>query len=254
MFLKIDSTLRGPVASLVQGVLQVSGLSVAIVAPAFPEQGRIVRDGQLFVNGEAGPRVSNVVGDAPHVVVDSEGLDDVAQAAEQHPEWLLVGSAGLARRLAPPAATMHASTHQSVLVVAGSPSRVTRDQVKALHEVPVVEVLATAATDTRDEGQAAFALAELAASKRPDAVILTGGATARAVIHRVQANHVRVLGEIQPGIPFGKLQDGQWHGVTVVTKAGGFGTPTTLLDVVRALGPSSAHRGLSETNPRHHDG
>jgi len=46
-------------------------------------------------------------------------------------------------------------------------------------------------------------------------------------------------GEIEPGIPVGTLEDGVWHGVTVVTKAGGFGTPDTLLDVVRALGVSS---------------
>jgi hypothetical protein len=35
------------------------------------------------------------------------------------------------------------------------------------------------------------------------------------------------------------LQGGKWHGIKVVTKAGGFGTPDTLLDVVHALGVSS---------------
>ena len=35
------------------------------------------------------------------------------------------------------------------------------------------------------------------------------------------------------------LHGGLWDGVRVVTKAGGFGTPETLLDVVRALGVSS---------------
>ena len=43
------------------------------------------------------------------------------------------------------------------------------------------------------------------------------------------------LGELAPGVPFGHLVGGQWDTVSVVTKAGGFGTPTTLLDVVRAL-------------------
>ena len=37
----------------------------------------------------------------------------------------------------------------------------------------------------------------------------------------------------------GALEDGVWHAITVVTKAGGFGTPETLLDVVRGLGVSS---------------
>jgi uncharacterized protein YgbK (DUF1537 family) len=49
--------------------------------------------------------------------------------------------------------------------------------------------------------------------------------------------HLR--GEIEPGIPVGTLEDGAWHGITVVTKAGGFGAPETLLDVLRALGVSS---------------
>jgi uncharacterized protein YgbK (DUF1537 family) len=70
-------------------------------------------------------------------------------------------------------------------------------------------------------------------------VVLTGGATARAVIHRQAATSLRILGEIEPGIPIGQLEDGIWHGITVVTKAGGFGHPNTLLDVVQALGVSS---------------
>ena len=254
VFLKIDSTLRGPVASLIESALRVSGRSIAMVAPAFPEQGRTVVDGQLIVNGEAGPRVSDVVGDGPHVVVDSEQLVQLARDAEQHPEWLLVGSAGLARRLAPTSAPPHVRRHGSVLVVAGSPTPITREQLAMLHGMPGLDIIATEPTDARDSGEAARAIAEIAARTRPEAVVLTGGATARAVIHQVQAKHVRVLGELQPGIPIGKLEDGLWQGVTVVTKAGGFGTPSTLLDVVRALGPSSRERGLRETNPRHHDG
>ena len=38
------------------------------------------------------------------------------------------------------------------------------------------------------------------------------------------------------GVPFGRLIGGVWDGLPVVTKAGGFGGPDTLLDAVRALG------------------
>ena len=96
---------------------------------------------------------------------------------------------------------------------------------------------------TRDDGQAAAALAhevaEWARQHTPRAVVLTGGATARAVIHCQGATSLRILGEIEPGIPVGQLEDGIWHGMPVVTKAGGFGNPDTLLDVVHALGVSS---------------
>jgi uncharacterized protein YgbK (DUF1537 family) len=46
---------------------------------------------------------------------------------------------------------------------------------------------------------------------------------------------VAVEGEIGPGMPFGTLVGGLWDGVTVVTKAGGFGGPTALLDAVSML-------------------
>ncbi len=244
LFLKIDSTLRGPVASLIASALHVSGRALAMVAPGFPEQGRSVVDGRLVVNGDPGPRVSDVVGDVPHVVIDSDGLGQLARDAEWHPEWLLVGSAGLARHLAPPPRPIAPAHHARVVVVAGSPTVVTRQQLEMLRGVPGVEVIATTPTETRDEGQTAAALAARAAQGAPEAVIIAGGATARELIHRVHAAHVRILGELLPGVPLGELQDGDWHGVTVVTKAGGFGTPTTLLDVARALGPSSPERGL----------
>jgi uncharacterized protein YgbK (DUF1537 family) len=73
----------------------------------------------------------------------------------------------------------------------------------------------------------------------PGALVVTGGATARFVCERLGAYGVRLQGEVEPGVPQGILQGGLWHGLRVVTKAGGFGTPETLLDVVRALGVSS---------------
>jgi uncharacterized protein YgbK (DUF1537 family) len=130
-----------------------------------------------------------------------------------------------------------------VLVVAGSPTSVTRAQLRSLHGLDDVVVLATPEADRRDAGEAAAALADRALhwarSHHPRAVVLTGGATARAVGHRIGATSLRILGELEPGIPVGSFADGLWQGVPVVTKAGGFGTPETLLDVVRVLGVSS---------------
>ena len=47
LFVKIDSTLRGPIEALVAGALEGSGRDVAVVAPAFPEQGRLLVGGRL---------------------------------------------------------------------------------------------------------------------------------------------------------------------------------------------------------------
>jgi uncharacterized protein YgbK (DUF1537 family) len=266
VFVKIDSTLRGPLTGLIYGALDAFAREYAVVAPAFPEQGRHLRDGRLYVHGEPGASLRDVFGatDATVIrasalsreglsasrclIIDAETSSDlrsVAEAVAEHPDWLLVGSAGLARQLAPPHQRASApATRGDVLVVAGSPTVVTREQLQRLDGLRNVTLLTTPPTDERDAGEAAAALADtvLSWSERhaPGAVVLTGGATARAVSHRLGATSLRLLGELEPGVPIGQLQAGIWHGVTVVTKAGGFGTRDTLLDVVRALGVSSA--------------
>jgi D-threonate/D-erythronate kinase len=267
-FLKVDSTLRGPLAGLISGALAGGGLRCAVVAPAFPEQGRSVRAGRLHLGDQPGASLLDVLGTdsavvcpssvaeleracaggVRHVVVDADTsavLGVVAAAASAHPEWLLVGSAGLARQMALP--HQHAIVPSvgvgPVLVVAGSPTAITRAQLEHLAGLRRVVLMATPPSDTRDAGEAAAALAERVADwaqhNLPAAVVLTGGATAREVSHHLGASSVRILGEIAPGIPLGHFENGAWDGVTVVTKAGGFGTPRTLLDVVQALGVSS---------------
>ncbi len=49
LYKKVDSTLRGHVAAEVDGMLDGSGLAVALLAPAFPAQRRTVIDGCLRV-------------------------------------------------------------------------------------------------------------------------------------------------------------------------------------------------------------
>jgi len=51
VFKKIDSTLRGNVVSETCALMQATGRGDAVVAPAFPAQGRTVRAGVVHVNG-----------------------------------------------------------------------------------------------------------------------------------------------------------------------------------------------------------
>jgi uncharacterized protein YgbK (DUF1537 family) len=51
IFKKIDSTLRGHVGAELDAALDTFGCSHAIVAPAFPSMGRVVRIGALIVHG-----------------------------------------------------------------------------------------------------------------------------------------------------------------------------------------------------------
>jgi uncharacterized protein YgbK (DUF1537 family) len=54
IFKKVDSTLRGHVGVELEAAMDAFGCTHAIVAPAFPSMGRIVRDGALIVEGMSG--------------------------------------------------------------------------------------------------------------------------------------------------------------------------------------------------------
>ncbi len=51
IYKKIDSTLRGHIGSEIEALLQAVGRRVALVAPAFPANGRTVRNDTLLVDG-----------------------------------------------------------------------------------------------------------------------------------------------------------------------------------------------------------
>ena len=74
-----------------------------------------------------------------------------------------------------------------------------------------------------------------------DALVLTGGDTAVRVACELGATGILLHEEIEAGIPTGTLIGP--HPYRVVTKAGGFGNPDTLHEVLRAL-----------TNPRKDEG
>ena len=70
---------------------------------------------------------------------------------------------------------------------------------------------------------------------RTGALVLLGGDGARALLHRLGAKSVQVHGAIQEGIPRGVIEGGPAAGLTVVTKAGGFGQREAIVDLVAAL-------------------
>jgi uncharacterized protein YgbK (DUF1537 family) len=133
---KIDSTLRGNVVAETEALMQAAARTTAIVCPAFPAQGRVMRAGVVHVHGmpleqtafardalspalpgllhhafQTSARQVGVGGlradlvDAPGVlVVDAESdqdLEAVAALGGSHPQQvLLVGAAGLTAALA----------------------------------------------------------------------------------------------------------------------------------------------------------
>jgi D-threonate/D-erythronate kinase len=81
--------------------------------------------------------------------------------------------------------------------------------------------------------------ARLAQARAFDALVLTGGETAHAVLLALGVRSIELAAEPEPGIPLGLL--GGSHRLPVVIKAGGFGDPDTLVrlrDLLTATNPA----------------
>lgn len=81
--------------------------------------------------------------------------------------------------------------------------------------------------------QAAFHC--LGHERRPDALFLTGGTVARAVLDRLGATAVAVDGAVLPLAAMARLIDGPYAGLPVVTKGGMIGGIDALVDCLRHL-------------------
>ncbi|MGI4950998.1 MAG: four-carbon acid sugar kinase family protein [Janthinobacterium lividum] len=107
----------------------------------------------------------------------------------------------------------------------------------------VVALIGSEAQATLSEGLAlCHALARLVAphAGRIGALVSTGGETARAVLQAFGSGGLHLVGEIEPGVPLSHTEGGRR--LPVVTKAGAFGHPDTLLRcraVLRAGSSSS---------------
>lgn len=69
-------------------------------------------------------------------------------------------------------------------------------------------------------------------------LVLTGGDTARAVCKNLGGIGVTLFEEVAPGIPLARLAGGPHDGLTIVTKAGGFGDDHAIAQAIQYL-----HRG-----------
>ncbi len=74
---------------------------------------------------------------------------------------------------------------------------------------------------------------EIARQNRVHGFLLTGGDTAKAVCHELGATGMKLLSEVEPGIPAGRLVGPR--DVLVVTKAGAFGSDDVLNQARRVL-------------------
>jgi D-threonate/D-erythronate kinase len=76
---------------------------------------------------------------------------------------------------------------------------------------------------------------QLIESKDICGTVLTGGDIAGATCKELNGEGIRVIGEVEAGIPYGKLFGGTFDGIPLVTKAGAFGTEQALSKALQTI-------------------
>ncbi len=65
--------------------------------------------------------------------------------------------------------------------------------------------------------------------------IVTGGTTALHFLRGIRGAGIRMVDEIETGVPFGMVIGGPMEGAKIITKAGGFGSPNTFINSIERL-------------------
>ena len=237
VYKKIDSTMRGHIAVEIAGALNTYRSmghpeAIAVVAPAFPAMGRTTKGGRQYVRGV--PLENGDLTGLPNsVMCDAETDEDLRAITIK---WigrdvLWVGSAGLMSAL-----TAHQPKRKplpppkvsgSIIFAVGSLSERSRQQAESLRASGI-------GSDVILVGEPEALASQVSARHGPiGALVLTGGDTARAVLRTLGIAALRVVGEVEPGVPI-LLTEGP-RALPVVTKAGDFGNRETLVRCRAAL-------------------
>lgn len=261
LFKKIDSRLKGNVSAELDAI----AYRRALVAPAIPSFGRVVKDANIDGFGVAAPISigSALKHHASRAIIPDtlteEDIHTALLADEGGDVDLLVGARGLAEVLA------YQMTGNAIgglvappsgpgLFVIGSHDRITLEQVEQLRNSDAVEyhpapngvmadissatspVTVVQATGGSTRISSEDVSENLAKSVHPRltagarTMLLCGGATAEAVLARMGIECFRLEGECLPGLGLAYAS-----GQCIIAKSGGFGTPDTLTNLASKL-------------------
>ncbi|WP_104081284.1 four-carbon acid sugar kinase family protein [Cryobacterium sp. Y11] len=175
---------------------------------------------------------------AARVVVVVSSLHDVSRSQYDH----LVGST-------PPQHVRTFAPSLAMLLEPGAVGRWIAAELATAPHLPPIVIVAT--PSERPAASAALSATETAAVIIADglatitaavfahrsvgALVLMGGEGARAVLKHFEAGAIVVTDAIREGIPVGLIDGGLADGLTVVTKAGGFGVASSIADILPEL-------------------
>ncbi|MTH77870.1 four-carbon acid sugar kinase family protein [Paracoccus aestuariivivens] len=258
IFKKVDSRLKGNIAAELAEI----PFHHALMAPAIPEFGRIVADGRVTGFGVAEPiPVTASLGKFSEAasIPDISTTDQMHDALRKSDADLLIGARGLAEALAIQMTGRPESVYATLpgpdaIFVIGSRDPITLAQAERLAEgqgflhvaapngeVPcpipeahrlLIQLLPAARAEPGKIVGARFAKAVAHLVKAgTGTALLTGGATAEAILRECAIPFLTVRGECLPG-----LVASDAGGLTVVTKSGGFGDKDSLVKLAAMIG------------------
>ena len=251
LYKKTDSTLRGNIAAELSGIAAVYPLSPVAYIPAYPQMGRTVREGRLYVFGvpveetefARDPRNPVSTGNIHEMLAESRNLpnvtvydaetDEQVVTAVQSVGPLLCGPACLVDHLGdklrlPKSEPPALPAIQSCLAVNGTVHEVSRRQMEyaeahgwSYSEPPWMLLKGENAAPS------GAAVRDLIDKTGIDAVAIFGGDMAYAVTEAFGQMVLTPLGEVVEGVSVSLLGK-----LVFITKAGGFG-PVDVLNQIR---------------------
>jgi D-threonate/D-erythronate kinase len=196
-------------------------------------------------------QITQALSTSDAVIVDAQteaDLDVIASTQAQVSDALWCGSTGLvrafARTLQPVKNTLQRQnfsvpTACKTWVCVGSRNPLSIEQKSFLCAAQLSGVTLIATDELpgdphQQASQLASKVAQAVLSGQCDSLIATGGETAKHIAQALQAKRLHVLRELAPGIPLCALELAD-QTLPFITKAGGFGTQHSLLELTRAL-------------------
>lgn len=297
IYLKTDSTLRGPIGAQIEALMQRRPGQPLIYAPAYPRLGRTVRDGHLFVDGQPLEQTAFAkdhlqpsstsaiihliqshcsaevvsVPDAETLrlrlqrtrspiiyVCDGEipqDIEDVSRVVLDADAFgLCAGPAGFLAALAGPALRTERPCANTGLVVNGSLHPASLRAIanaetagfriwRLTAGVPIDEPWPILTTDPEEINETGISrrlgelVRSLLAKRSFESLIIFGGDTAFAIMATLGVAAIAPLSEILPGVALSRIE-AMGRDLLLVTKAGGFGGPETVIQIRDALRPN----------------
>lgn len=245
LYKKTDSTLRGHIGAELDAVLRAWPESPMLYAPAYPEMGRSVRDGVLYLDGRpvaetefARDRLNPARESSIARLLERWATHDRVVLHEGEAAEVIAGfrlAAGPAPVATAVAQLLFTSRIERSLpgasrcvVVNGSRHPRSMEQMKHAVEAGFPAIDYNGADKSAVE--VAADLARRAVACDWDALIVFGGDTAVAVLRALGETRVRPIAEVLPGVPVSRIGDR-----LLITKAGGFGPVDILLQLRTSL-------------------